>query len=105
MSELKFIQDWYRSQCDGDWEHTYGIHLETLDNPGWTLRIDLIGTDQENIAFNPVSHNVGEHSDPHEVDWFTCHVKDGSWHGSGGPEGLETLISIFRTWINQTSQP
>jgi hypothetical protein len=31
---LKRLQDWYVSQCDGGWEHTYGISIDTLDNPG-----------------------------------------------------------------------
>jgi len=32
---MERIQDWYRRQCDGDWEHSYGVKIETLDNPGW----------------------------------------------------------------------
>ena len=29
MDPLKRLQDWYISQCDGDWEHTYGISIAT----------------------------------------------------------------------------
>ena len=29
------LQKWYKSQCNGDWEHSFGIKIETLDNPGW----------------------------------------------------------------------
>ena len=33
--------NWYKTNCDGDWEHSYGITLQTLDNPGWHLTVDL----------------------------------------------------------------
>ena len=32
--------DWYLSQCNGDWEHAYGVKIDTLDNPGWTLEVE-----------------------------------------------------------------
>ena len=38
------LQLWYSRQCDGDWEHGLGIRIESLDNPGWSVRIDLKGT-------------------------------------------------------------
>ncbi|MGK7942612.1 MAG: Imm53 family immunity protein [Crocosphaera sp.] len=25
-----WLQDWYTSQCNGEWEHTYGIDIKTL---------------------------------------------------------------------------
>ena len=33
QSMMGFLQSWYQSQCDGDWEHEFGIRIETLDNP------------------------------------------------------------------------
>src|SRR5262245_45197449 len=38
---LERLQRWYDSRCDGRWEHDYGIEIETCDNPGWLVRIDL----------------------------------------------------------------
>jgi hypothetical protein len=35
---LNELQVWYGAQCNGSWEHTYGIKIETLDNPGWMQR-------------------------------------------------------------------
>lgn len=35
------LERWYAAQCNGDWEHTYGITIETLDNPGWTFKWSL----------------------------------------------------------------
>lgn len=38
------IQSWFAERCNGEWEHEFGITIETLDNPGWRVRIDLAGT-------------------------------------------------------------
>ncbi|WP_312236591.1 Imm53 family immunity protein [Stenotrophomonas sp.] len=38
-------------QCNKDWEHTFGITIEALDNPGWHIRIDLIETELEHRPF------------------------------------------------------
>lgn len=38
---LTWLNSWYINQCNGDWEHSYGINIRTVDNPGWTLEIDL----------------------------------------------------------------
>ncbi|MHC3815880.1 Imm53 family immunity protein [Streptomyces sp. DT9] len=44
---LDWLQNWYAQQCDGDWEHEWGVKIATLDNPGWTIEIDLKETDLE----------------------------------------------------------
>jgi hypothetical protein len=41
---LPRLQRWYHSQSDGTWEHASGVRIETLDNPGWSLKVDLRGT-------------------------------------------------------------
>ncbi|RRJ95187.1 hypothetical protein Ga0100231_013590 [Opitutaceae bacterium TAV4] len=43
-SALQRLSEWYASQCDGDWEHSYGFKISTLDNPGVAIEIDLFGT-------------------------------------------------------------
>lgn len=42
---LSDLQDWFARQCDGDWEHQAGISIETTDNPGWFVQVDLNGLD------------------------------------------------------------
>ena len=64
MENLKFLQDWYTSQCDGDWEHTYGITITTLDNPGWSITIDL-----ENTGFE--ENYINENVDLSKNDWYS----------------------------------
>ena len=33
QSTLTWLQAWYMSNCNGDWEHGYGVSVRTLDNP------------------------------------------------------------------------
>jgi len=53
MGLIEQIQAWYAAQCNGDWEHQYGISIDTLDNPGWCVTIDLTRTSLENVVFQP----------------------------------------------------
>ncbi|MFE6026463.1 Imm53 family immunity protein [Streptomyces niveus] len=40
-SRLDWLRNWYAQQCDGEWEHERGVRIATIDNPGWTVSIDL----------------------------------------------------------------
>ena len=91
---LAWLQSWYTDQCDGEWEHRYGVRIETLDNPGWLIRIDLTGTDLEDVPFAEVVH----HNPASEFDWVECRVGDKEFHGAGGPHNLEELLRVFRDW-------
>ncbi len=62
MSLIEELQSWYLSQCDTRWEHSYGIEISNLDNPGWSLKIDLLETCLESIPFTEYSYGVGEAS-------------------------------------------
>ncbi|GAA3919320.1 hypothetical protein GCM10023084_81910 [Streptomyces lacrimifluminis] len=44
---LGWLQNWYVQQCNGDWEHEWGVKIAMLDNPGWTVSIDLEETGLE----------------------------------------------------------
>ena len=32
---FNWLQGWYMAHCDDDWEHSFGVTIETIDNPGW----------------------------------------------------------------------
>jgi hypothetical protein len=61
---LTRLQDWYRSQCDGDWERQYGIKINTLDNPGWQVQIELNDTPLKSAAFTTVEDRYED-----DVEW------------------------------------
>lgn len=59
MNELVQTQDRYLSQCNGDWEHQCGLKIRTLDNPGWSIEIDLAETELETRSFDAVEKGEG----------------------------------------------
>ena len=38
---LSWLASWYLAECNDDWEHSYGVKIATLHNPGWTVVLDL----------------------------------------------------------------
>lgn len=89
-SELVELQSWYAAQCDGDWEHQDGIEINTLDNPGWRIVINLDETSLEGITFQPVEENY-----EHETEWLRCWVAEGKFQAAGGPLKLSRMLRIF----------
>jgi hypothetical protein len=86
------LQEWYFDQCNGDWEHEFGVKIDTLDNPGWVVTIDLIETEWENKNFDKIDKQINENN------WIQCNVKDGKFIGAGGPKNLTDIIRIFIEW-------
>ena len=93
MTTLGLLQDWYRSKCDGQWEHTYGIRISTLDNPGWKVEIDLNDTELASKEFGQVAL-----SQDTELEWYLCRVQDGKFQAFCGPVQLTEVIDIFIRW-------
>jgi hypothetical protein len=91
---LAAIEAWYAAQCDGDWEHSYGLSIETLDNPGWRVRIDLHGTACADRVFDR------RETQRDENDWLSCWVESGSFHASCGPRNLAEALGVFLVWAN-----
>ncbi len=89
---LERLEEWYSSQCDGEWEHRWGVQIETLDNPGWLVRIDLVGTSLATASF--------EKSEKMESgdQWLECRTRDGQWVGAGGPSMLRQILAEFLDW-------
>ncbi len=98
MSTLQELQDWYHSQCDEDWEHSYGVKIDTLDNPGWSLTIDLDGTCLEAKTFLAVSYGVEKEAIQRSDDWVHCYVERKKFIARGGPHKLDEMLQIFLRW-------
>lgn len=94
MEELQQLQDWYLSQCNGDWEHTYDVKIGTLDNPGWTLEVDLRETELAGCSFEPLGRGDAED----DSDWIHCKVEQEKFMGAGGSKNLTELLRVFLTW-------
>jgi hypothetical protein len=95
MSAIQKLQEWYRSRCDGDWEHGFGVKITTLDNPGWSLTINLIDTPLEKKSFTPYEYEFSD------IDWISCRVEEKQFRAAGGPMKLEELIEVFLRWKDE----
>lgn len=92
MDELRGLQEWYASQCDGDWEHEFGVRIGTLDNPGWSVEINLMETELEGADYAEVRV-----LDP-EREWVRTWVEGAKFRGVGGPPMLEAMLRQFLDW-------
>jgi hypothetical protein len=97
MTSLTRLQNWYHSQCDGDWEHQFGVHVETLDNPGWTVKIDLKDTEHEDREFAQIKVQRSED------DWLHISRTPDTFRIACGPSNLEESLSIFCDWAGVTA--
>jgi hypothetical protein len=95
MSNLKWLERWFESHCDDDWEHSNAIKIESIDTPGWRLTIPVRGTELENITFDEII------IDRDDQDWVRCWIKDGYFEGAGGLSNLEEMIQIFKEWVDR----
>lgn len=57
---FQFFQRWYAEQCDGDWEHEFGVEIKTLDNPGWHVVADLVDTGLEGRVLDRTLVELGD---------------------------------------------
>jgi hypothetical protein len=93
MSALRALEAWYARNCDGDWEHSFGITIKTLDNPGWAVRIDLAETALAGQPFETVR------IDRAPDNWFHCSVEADVFKGYGGPGNLHEILDTFAGWV------
>ena len=89
---LNWLMNWYKSNCDGDWEHMFGVKIGTLDNPGWSIDVNLEDTELENKNFENFEIDDGD------KNWLFCFVEDDVFKGRGDPDKLEKMIEIFKNW-------
>ncbi len=104
MDSTEWLEQWFRSQCDEDWEHTKGVSIETLDNPGWQVTVDLAGTSLEiaahssllTVVGDPPSNTNGNVGGP---EWMKCEIIGGQFQGSGDPLKLGAILRVLQEWI------
>lgn len=89
---LRWLQRWYVAQCDGEWEHRWGVEVGTLDNPGWTVRIDVRGTALEHRGYSRQSVKRGGD------DWAEAWRSQDAFEAACGPRNLGEVLMMFRCW-------
>lgn len=103
---LSWLMKWYLAECNDDWEHSYGVKIDTLDNPGWTLKIDLLETHLHGRPFERVVR--GEPASHLEEwrglgSWLVADVKNDVFDAACGPLDLPTAIQVFRDWVESAN--
>ncbi|MER8104122.1 immunity 53 family protein [Kitasatospora sp. NPDC094016] len=93
MNALEFLQSWYESQCNEDWEHEFGVRIETLDNPGWTIEIDLIDTEIEGRQLRKTKQEAPGGR------WIWSWSDGEKFEASCDPFSLESAILRFKEFV------
>jgi Immunity protein 53 len=93
---LESLQAWYSAQCNGEWEHQHGVTIATLDNPGWSLKVDLVGTA---LAGKEAAREVMDRT---ERDWFQTWSDGHTFNGVGGNNNLGDLLTAFDHFARPT---
>jgi hypothetical protein len=89
------LQRWYLGECNGDWEHSFGITLDTLDNPGWILKVDLTETKWDSLHVPRVIDRRSEN------DWVQYETEGKQFVSCGGPLNLKEMVEKFFAVIDR----
>lgn len=98
MDTLTRLQAWYSAQCNGEWEHSSGITIQSCDNPGWRVKINLMGTSLQLHEFTEIAEGVDAQRFALEPQWLSCHIENGIWHGAGDETKLGHILEMFLAW-------
>jgi hypothetical protein len=93
-SQIERLTDWYQAQCNGKWEHSFGVAVGTLDNPGWLVKIDLAGTELEGRQFESFERGNSQAS----ASWVVTKVEGKQYVGAGGASDLCEILELFLRW-------
>lgn len=94
-NQIERLMKWYQSHCDGDWEHDQRVRIGTLDNPGWTLDVNVAGTEASGrtIALTRIERD--------ERNWVHYEVARDAFIGQGGASNLAELLELFLGFVEQ----
>lgn len=101
MNEIEEIQEWFRQHCNGEWEHSQGIRIESCDNPGWWVHIELKGSPLAGKPFTRISRGISDDKMETEEEWLYCEVKDQVFDAAGDPAKLKVIFRTFLNWAKE----
>ena len=87
------FQQWYAAQCQKGKSEAPAISMTSLDNPGWSLNIELTGTELAGGKMEPIDFDNGDY------DWLICNIyrknDEVSFSGVGDPSKLVVMLDQF----------
>tara|TARA_R110000744_G_scaffold49375_1_gene107270 strand:+ start:203 stop:499 length:297 start_codon:yes stop_codon:yes gene_type:complete len=95
MDILDWIQDWFKDNCDGNWEHGDAIQINTLDKPGWEVEIDISNT---SIASMNLDWILNEND---KDDWYGVKIANQKFIAAGDAGKLKFLLGLFKDMIEK----
>lgn len=95
--DLCWLAEWYAAQTNGTWEHDYGVKIDTLDNPGWDLRIDVTDTELQSASLPLEEHENGDR-------WMRVwkNEEERVFNAVGDATALPAMINRFRRWVTES---
>jgi hypothetical protein len=95
MEILDWIQNWFKTNCDGEWEHREVIQITTLDNPGWEIEIDISKTSIANMDLKWILNENGR------TDWHGVKIENQKFTAAGDSGKLIFILGLFREMIEK----
>ena len=86
------LQTLFQSLCDGEWEHGEAIEIETIDNPGWRIKLSCRGTYLQLMELPATVIKRTEH------DWVSVKKEECVIFGACGPLNLDECLNIILDW-------
>ncbi|MGH3077752.1 MAG: Imm53 family immunity protein [Gaiellaceae bacterium] len=96
---LDVLREWYAAQCNGDWEQEYGVTIGTLEDSGWQLRVDLVGTA---LAGVELQRDLTVRGDQ---DWLEVWSDGFTFNANGGVVNLRELLAAFAGFAERSGVP
>lgn len=95
MEILDWIQDWFKNNCDGNWEKGEVIQITNLSNPGWEVEIDVSNTSLATITIPQVLNETSKD------DWFGVQIENQKFTASGDIGKLTFLLNLFKDTVEK----
>jgi len=98
MEILDWIQNWFKDNCDGNWEKDEVIQITTIKNPGWEVEIDISNTSIANINISWILNEKGAQ------DWYGVKIENKKFNASGDSGKLQFLLGLFKEMIEKIEE-
>jgi len=96
MESIEWLNNWYKANCNGEWEQSYGVKIETISNPGWEFSVDLMDTPYE-------GKTLSKKNRVSDTDWYSISCDGVTFDAIGDASKLGVLIDLFRKFIETES--
>ncbi len=99
MELLKWLQDWYIQECINNKNCISDeiINIDTIDNPGWHIRINIKATKLARRILDEINFDNGDD------DWVFIKLNTGVFEGVGDKSKLVFILQFFKAWCQNVS--